>query len=774
MAFSPILYQHDLDRQAFNALNAFPKFVKLQEAYMENVDEVAAKIDLLSTAIRINDKQFPEIYRLLPPICEQLGISEPDLYYVKSKQINAWTGGNTSAYICVTSRLVNEMPIELISNILAHECGHIACKHSLYHSMAGLLVNGINDSPLARIPAVRRYLSPTLVRALLFWDRCSELSADRAAVLCDGNADRTVDVLLKVHGYKNINREEFLKQSLDLKAFVNDSKSNKLMEMMLTQDETHPRLAIRVCECYEWSKSKCFQGILDGTYTMDSMKKSNDAMKEKEIIAAELTVTPQKSGEACDLDQLNQALQEVNAKLERYTSKADYTDYALAVSSGILAGLIDSLFVGEFVLDDANSWGNEKANRFVFSVAKSQGYQGSSLPGAIQYLEECFPIAADKVTNEFGGGLQHHLRDFSHHPTPVGLICSILTQFTHEVYGTDTAGAFKAVALQEDGLALVGKNLPEKVMFGVVNWAFHLVSDMAGSSGTVRQGRLGTGLPGPVGSLLKELSATPLFQKMDDKGYREFSVQVSKLFNGTLLGRRNANGELIPIKYDLRTELGVVNHIGRQAIPVIVNECIVYAFYFLRQLVTELEEFDCNESEKLNWKNVLPSHSRTLDRMLTVSTMTFTMADTADATIHAALESAGNWVLFSGRFVARFNYVGAGRAALAVIRECSNERQETQLIHEKMLLSEAKTAVFLEKLQNFKEQLEEKVSNYLAEDLESFMEGFDFMERGLENGDSDLFIKGNLVIQRVLGREPQFTNQQDFDDLMMSEIPLQL
>ena len=43
--------------------------------------------------------------------------------------------------------------------------------------------------------------------------------------------------------------------------------------------------------------------------------------------------------------------------------------------------------------------------------------------------------------------LQHHLRDFSHHPSLVGLACSILSQFTGKGYGTDTAGRFVAFDL---------------------------------------------------------------------------------------------------------------------------------------------------------------------------------------------------------------------------------------------------------------------------------------------------------------------------------------
>lgn len=779
MPYCAELYMHDLDRKATDALNTFPRFIKLLEAYHANYDEKAAKFDFLSSAIRLSEKQMPEIYKLLPPVCDQLGIDVPELYYVKSKVMNAATGGSTQPYIFVTSRLADELPRDLISSVLAHECGHIACKHTLYHSIAVQLINGIDNSPLALIPAIRRFLTPALVRALLFWDRCSELSADRASVLCDGTAEKTVDVLLRINGYgKNIDRAEFLKQAMDLKAFVNDSTSNKFIEQMLIQGESHPRMATRAYECYEWSKTEQYRRIVDGTYTLREKQEEENVCSDEEVISAELTVSSDKPQEHSDLGAINQSLQRVNSELEKYTNNADKIDYALAVGSGILCGIIDSIFVGEFSLDEANQWGNEQTSAFVLRVAKTQGYNGDSPTGAIKYLEDMFPIAADKATNQFGGGLQHHLRDFSHHPTPVGLVCSVLTQFTGKVYGTDVHGAFQVVSLNEDGLSLIGKNFPEKIMFGTINWAFHMVSDMAGSSGSVMKGSLGTGLPGPLVSMLKELSSTPLFQKMDENGHKEFSVYISKLFNGTLLGDRNGDGKLISArKFDLRTELGVARHVGRQAVPVIINECVIRAFYFIRRLAMELCRVNPKQFKDiavLHWNTILPFRNRTVERMVTISSMTFTVADTTDAAIHAAIESGGNWVLFSGRFVTRFNYIGAGRAAIAIVKEVSNEKKETQLIHEKMLLSEAKAALFLEQLQKFKTTLEERVSNYLVEDISAFVTGFDYMADGLASGDSDLVIKGNIIIQKVLGREPQFTNQEEFDVLMESDVPLTL
>lgn len=66
---------------------------------------------------------------------------------------------------------------------------------------------------------------------------------------------------------------------------------------------------------------------------------------------------------------------------------------------------------------------------------------------------------------------------------------------------------------------------------------------------------------------------------------------VSKLFNGTLLAKRDENGKIIePVKFYLRTEIGVAHELGRQAIPVLINECVVRAFYFIRRLFTENKE----------------------------------------------------------------------------------------------------------------------------------------------------------------------------------------
>ncbi len=469
---------------------------------------------------------------------------------------------------------------------------------------------------------------------------------------------------------------------------------------------------------------------------------------------------------------LETQLAKIDKRLEKYINQTDRFDYAVAVSSGILCALVDSLFVGKFSFEQAHEWGKEKVDDFVVKVAKSQGYEKDDLYGAVKHLEG-FEIVADKATAEFGSGLQHHLRDFSHHPTPVGLFFSLLTQQTKMVYGTDTTGKFVAVPLKKDGLQLIGNNLHEKITFGVINWVFHMASDMAGSSGSIYEGKEGTGIPGPVGSLLKELSALPVFKATNEKGNKEFSVWVSKLFNGTLLGQKDANGKVVKaIKFDLRTEVGIAGHIGKQTIPVLMNECIVRAFYFIRRLVKALKATSVRtlpEFKDLDWGTILPWSNRTVVRMVTVSATTFSAADMADAAVRAAIESAGNYVAFSIRFVSRINYVGVARAALAIKHEYDMESEEARLWHEKRLLLEQKSAQVVAQLDAYQEQLEAMVTQYIAEDIELYLTSFNEMDQAIAESDSDRFIQANVKIQSRFGREAQFETQDEFDELMDSD-----
>ena len=175
---------------------------------------------------------------------------------------------------------------------------------------------------------------------------------------------------------------------------------------------------------------------------------------ESECKSVELEIINPKNLVDARLDQIDNQIADLDISIDKLTNHADKLDYAVSVASGIIAGIIDILFVGKFDLQEGRDWSSEKINDFVTTVAKKQGYEGDDLQGAIRHLEK-FGAPSDSVYNDFGGGLQHHLRDFAHHASPVGLVFSMLTQFTQKAYGTNTAGAFIVVPIDKTTLSAI-------------------------------------------------------------------------------------------------------------------------------------------------------------------------------------------------------------------------------------------------------------------------------------------------------------------------------
>ncbi len=356
--------------------------------------------------------------------------------------------------------------------------------------------------------------------------------------------------------------------------------------------------------------------------------------------------------------------------------KLNKWDILVSISSGALTSMIDVFMIDNISLRDAHKWGEKEVNAFVIKTANSKGYKGNNLGDAVKHLEDMYPISADKLTNDFGGGAYHHLRDFSHHPTIVGLLFSIASQFTGNGYGTDRSGKFKPIPIP-------GWKRPDlftAIYNGTVTWLLHMISDIAGSSSTIKMGKEGTGLPGPMMSFLKEVSSLAPIRALtgaNKDGDNKFSVVCSKLFRGTLLGDHDENGHIVKggeLRFDFRTELGIghgaLTH--KQHIPVIINEVIVCSFYSVLRLCDELKQKEISTVEdlkKLDFKAFLPWNSAALRHMRTIATTTFSAVDITVALTKAKVKNKGNVNGLALDFLQGINYIGLGHLTLALSGE---------------------------------------------------------------------------------------------------------
>ncbi len=380
-------------------------------------------------------------------------------------------------------------------------------------------------------------------------------------------------------------------------------------------------------------------------------------------------------------------LYDLDHQIQMISSQADKLDYLVSVASGILCGMLDILWVGAVDLESGRSLADEKVNAFVKKTAKLLGCEKDDMKSCVAFLEKRFPIPADGNTPDFGGGLQHHLRDFAHHPTIIGLMFSLLTQFTEKSYGTDVAGNFLIVQVPEKSSVFIGSDVSEKILKGTLVWFFHLVSDVAGSSSTAGISG-GTGIPGPILSIAKELSVLPLFKGIR-MGDNSISVFLSKLFNGTLLAKHDEKGKILKdtaFKFDLRGEMGVAIELGKQAIPIIANECMVRVFYFIRRLAVEMKKSQISSIQDLSaieWNKIKPYNNPTLTRMLTIATGVFTAID-----MTAAIVSQKYWV--------SVNYIGIGRFSVALGQETMNFLKVRNVSHIKKMYQKIEQNTYME------------------------------------------------------------------------------
>lgn len=258
----PSDFIHPEDAAALRQMESIPGFAAIIKKILAvGLENLQYGVNMAST-IRLSEKQLPEIYRHLPPICEKMGIPEPEFYLQMDPNPNAWTFGDTRIYITVTSSLVEMMSDKELDAIIAHECGHILCRHVLYHMVARWLSSG-----LANLGILGTLATP-IQYALCYWSRKSELSADRAACIIS-SPETVASTMARLSGgpkslTSRIDLQEWAKQADKYDEIQNDGLWNKTLQLAVIAGLDHPFSAVRVREILKWGESEQYRVIKNG------------------------------------------------------------------------------------------------------------------------------------------------------------------------------------------------------------------------------------------------------------------------------------------------------------------------------------------------------------------------------------------------------------------------------------------------------------------------------------------------------------------------------
>lgn len=258
----PSDFIHPEDAAALRQMESIPGFAAIVKKILAvGIETLQYGINMASS-IRLSESQLPEIYRHLPPICRKMGIPEPEFYLQMSPIPNAWTSGDTRIYITVTSALVEMMSDEELDAIIAHECGHILCRHVLYHTVAQWLSGG-----LASLGVLGKLAVPVEF-AILYWYRKSELSADRAASIIT-SPEVVASTMARLSGgpksiTSQIDLNEWARQADEYDKIQNDGLWNKALQLSVIAGLSHPFSAVRVREILKWGNSEQYRIIKNG------------------------------------------------------------------------------------------------------------------------------------------------------------------------------------------------------------------------------------------------------------------------------------------------------------------------------------------------------------------------------------------------------------------------------------------------------------------------------------------------------------------------------
>ena len=256
-------FVHPNDEAAISKLKAVPGFDIATRMFMKFGVEQYCRGLYMSNHIRLSAKQLPKIYNLLPPICDILGIEVPELYMQMYPTPNAYTVGDKHNYIVMTSGMLDCLGDDNeLRAILAHECGHIACRHVFYTTMVQMMLNFGG-----RYEIVQNIQEP-LMLAYNFWARQSELSADRAAAVCLGGVVTPINAILRLAGgpsryTSELNLDEYAEQMMESEGLQKGGAWQKFLSDYVEMDEDHPFTVTRVKELLRWGNGTQFAKIIE-------------------------------------------------------------------------------------------------------------------------------------------------------------------------------------------------------------------------------------------------------------------------------------------------------------------------------------------------------------------------------------------------------------------------------------------------------------------------------------------------------------------------------
>jgi hypothetical protein len=276
-------WEHPADRGALVALRKLKGFDTVLKAISGLINERKARLDFLGSGIRVDERQFAGVHRVLAEVGRVLDVEElPEVFVVNNPMANAMTIGMDKPVILLNSGLFDLLTEDEMRFVVAHELGHALSGHAVYQTLLQrlLALTGVWNAVPGGALGVR-----VIVAALFEWSRKSELSADRAGLLATQDPGVAFRVHMKLASGSgdlgDLDQTSFFAQGQEYLETTDIRDS--VLKLVLNERATHPYAVVRAAELRRWVESGEYTEILAGTYPRrdeDAAASSTQAAKD--------------------------------------------------------------------------------------------------------------------------------------------------------------------------------------------------------------------------------------------------------------------------------------------------------------------------------------------------------------------------------------------------------------------------------------------------------------------------------------------------------------
>ena len=272
----PDSYIHPLDKETLDALKRIPGVSTLLRSLIRHSFELATRLHHHANFVRVSEKQYPTLWAKFEHAGRCLGIKQlPELYVYQDPVPNAYTFGVDRYFVAVSTGCLELLDDDEILVVLAHELGHVHADHVLYKSAARVFGSVASTIIQATFGIGSLVVYPIQI-ALLRWDRASELSSDRAALLVVKNPFTVMRTLMKIAGGTRryageLGIDGFIEQADSFGRMQDEGPLGRYITIFQSLFRSHPFPIWRTKEVIDWVTTGNYLEILDGEYKVRAL-----------------------------------------------------------------------------------------------------------------------------------------------------------------------------------------------------------------------------------------------------------------------------------------------------------------------------------------------------------------------------------------------------------------------------------------------------------------------------------------------------------------------